>query len=373
MSGGGIGGTLGSILGAALAPETGGLSLAIPALAGAGGAFLGGKLTGSKNPMMDALLGGVGGGLSGATGLGSELGIGNSAGLFGDAASGAGDAGAMLGSDGISAVPSLQIGDVGAGAADTGMNGAWAQQLGKGALDSNASPSILDQLGHYAVKNPLQAAVLGGSALSGIQSLLPQKKVNVGQNAADVMATNPSFNTALPQYSMQNTGTPYAGDWYKYGQMPQPAMYNATLQRMARGGMVKGYAAGGPAMMPPQGAPMQGVPMQSALPNPLALQTAHKVGLAIGQHLKSKMPTPPGQVRGAGGGQDDKVPAKLSQGEYIVPSDVTSQLGDGSSDAGGKKLDQMVHKVRAHKTSKGSAFPPKAKNPLAYVPKRKSK
>ncbi len=72
MSGSSIGGTLGTALGVALAPETGGASLLIPAAAGAAGAAGGGALTGSKNIWRDAMLGGLGGaaggGLSGLTG-----------------------------------------------------------------------------------------------------------------------------------------------------------------------------------------------------------------------------------------------------------------------------------------------------------------
>jgi hypothetical protein len=80
--------------------------------------------------------------------------------------------------------------------------------------------------------------------------------------------------------------------------------------------------------------------------------------------------TPTGPVRGKGKGQDDAVPARLSDGEYIVPSEVVSMLGDGSSRAGGKELDKMVTAIRAQKTSKGSGFPPKAKSPLAYIGSR---
>jgi hypothetical protein len=39
-------------------------------------------------------------------------------------------------------------------------------------------------------------------------------------------------------------------------------------------------------------------------------------------------------------------PVAVSPGEFIVPADVVSGLGDGSSDAGAKKLDMMMEKVR---------------------------
>jgi hypothetical protein len=264
--------------------------------------------------------------------------------------------------------------DIGNAAADAGNAGTASILSGGGsAAGSAANPSYGSQiasfLGRQAEKNPLNLVLAGGSILSGAQSLLPHKKVNIGQNAADVMATNPNFNAQLPQYSMQNTATPYAGDWYKYGQTPQPVMYNAQPQLLAKGGMVKGYAQGG---MPPQN-PLGAMPPQAmgnAPPqaNPLVLKAAHAVGVQIGQHLKKHSPvfTGHGKVGGDSGGQDDAVPARLSSGEFVVPADVVGHLGDGSSDAGAKKLTEMMGNVRKQKS--GSGFPKKSKkNPLNYV------
>ena len=58
------------------------------------------------------------------------------------------------------------------------------------------------------------------------------------------------------------------------------------------------------------------------------------------------------------GGMADNVYGKIgatqgvamSQDEYVIPADVMSMLGDGSSDAGAKKLDQMLDRVRMNKT-----------------------
>ena len=58
------------------------------------------------------------------------------------------------------------------------------------------------------------------------------------------------------------------------------------------------------------------------------------------------------------GGMADNVYGKIgatqgvamSQDEYVIPADVMSMLGDGSSDAGAKKLDQMLDRVRMDKT-----------------------
>tara|TARA_B100000214_G_scaffold373962_2_gene355482 strand:- start:2392 stop:4665 length:2274 start_codon:yes stop_codon:yes gene_type:complete len=61
-----------------------------------------------------------------------------------------------------------------------------------------------------------------------------------------------------------------------------------------------------------------------------------------------------GMISGQGSGMDDMVqgmigdeqPVAVSPGEFIVPADVVSGLGEGSSDAGAKKLDEMMDRVR---------------------------
>src|SRR5210317_913855 len=66
-----------------------------------------------------------------------------------------------------------------------------------------------------------------------------------------------------------------------------------------------------------------------------------------------------GQIQGmANGGMRDDVtgmigstqPVAVSQDEYIIPADAMSMLGDGSSDAGAKKLDAMLDRIRMAKT-----------------------
>jgi len=47
---------------------------------------------------------------------------------------------------------------------------------------------------------------------------------------------------------------------------------------------------------------------------------------------------------------DGVEPAKLSHGEFVIPADVVSHLGNGNSDAGAKKLYQMMDKVRMART-----------------------
>jgi hypothetical protein len=46
----------------------------------------------------------------------------------------------------------------------------------------------------------------------------------------------------------------------------------------------------------------------------------------------------------------DKQPARLADGEFVVPADVVSHLGNGSTDAGAKHLYAMMDKVRKART-----------------------
>ena len=72
-----------------------------------------------------------------------------------------------------------------------------------------------------------------------------------------------------------------------------------------------------------------------------------------------------GMVKGAGDGMADMIPASmegdqdvlLSDGEFVVPADVVSGLGNGSSDAGANKLEDMMDRVRELRTG-GKAQPP---------------
>jgi hypothetical protein len=73
-----------------------------------------------------------------------------------------------------------------------------------------------------------------------------------------------------------------------------------------------------------------------------------------------------GMIQGAGGGMDDMVggmigsqqPVAVSPGEYIVPADVVSGLGDGSSDAGARELDGMMDRVRMARGGTTNQAPP---------------
>jgi hypothetical protein len=76
-----------------------------------------------------------------------------------------------------------------------------------------------------------------------------------------------------------------------------------------------------------------------------------------------------GHVRGPGTGRSDDIPAVLSDGEYVIDSESVAMLGDGSTDAGARRLDEMRENLRKHKSKKlaKGGFSDAAKKPERYM------
>ena len=81
-----------------------------------------------------------------------------------------------------------------------------------------------------------------------------------------------------------------------------------------------------------------------------------------------------GMLEGNGDGMSDQIPGTidgqqdvlLSDGEFVIPADVVSGLGNGSSGAGARQLEEMMAKVRASRTGTPEQAPPI--NPRATMP-----
>jgi hypothetical protein len=79
-------------------------------------------------------------------------------------------------------------------------------------------------------------------------------------------------------------------------------------------------------------------------------------------------------LKGPGDGMSDSIPAtiagkrpaRLATEEFVVPADVVSHLGNGSSDAGAKQLYAMMDKVRQARTGRKSQG--REINPRKYMP-----
>ena len=64
---------------------------------------------------------------------------------------------------------------------------------------------------------------------------------------------------------------------------------------------------------------------------------------------------------------DNTQPAALSDGEFVVPADVVSHLGNGNSDAGAKELYAMMADIRKDRT--GTTRQGKQIDPSDYLPR----
>jgi hypothetical protein len=121
--------------------------------------------------------------------------------------------------------------------------------------------------------------------------------------------------------------------------------------------------------------------LQGRSPNPQAVISAfiQTFGQDALQDLVARIQQTSGgqQVGGMGAmgdGQSDSIPAMIdgqqpaaiSSGEYIVPADVVSHLGNGSTHAGAQQLDGMVGRTRMARG--GGAGQPPAINPNMVMP-----
>jgi len=100
-----------------------------------------------------------------------------------------------------------------------------------------------------------------------------------------------------------------------------------------------------------------------ATPTPQNMAAGGIAELKKGQYLS-----------GATDGMADKIPARiegeqearLSDGEFVIPADVVSHLGNGNSDAGAKVLKDMMSRVRKERT--GNEKQGKEINPKKFLP-----
>lgn len=146
---------------------------------------------------------------------------------------------------------------------------------------------------------------------------------------------NPVFSKQLPTANIPGLTAATAGarapsqsglnttqDWYRYGYGPEQSFFNS-------------------------------VPM--AQPNTSQAYTGYAEGGFA--------------VEGPGDGRDDKIPAMLSDGEYVVDAETVALLGNGSNKAGADLLDKFRVNVRKHKgqqLAKGE-FSDDAKRPEHYL------
>lgn len=210
--------------------------------------------------------------------------------------------------------------------------GNWWSQLGTAAQNAFKKPD-----GSYDMGKILSA---GGGALGGLAGLLGANKPTTtpsGYQGGIPQLT--AVRTALPQPAR----TPYTG---------QPAMgrrYFTDTQYVAPAQAEATRAAQQQAIQP-----VQEQPVQAAQGGLMAAKGTYLRGSTDG--MADELNT---SIEG-------KQPAKLSHGEFVVPADVVSHLGNGNSDAGAKKLYQMMDRIRTART--GTKKQGKEINPDKFMP-----
>lgn len=181
-------------------------------------------------------------------------------------------------------------------------------------------PGFGQRVGNYIVQNPQSAAMSGGSL----------------------------FNTIANQPKFMMPSNEYEGplDYFSY----DPRLYRPAF---AEGGGITDIDLGSTARL-------TGSPVAMMADGGIADLGGYSDG---GRLLK-----------GPGDGMSDSIPARigrrqparLADGEFVVPADVVSHLGNGSTDAGAKQLYDMMDKVRRART--GNKKQGKEINPRRFVP-----
>lgn len=390
-----------------LAPFLGGSMLAAGALAGG----LGSALTGG-NILQGAALGGLSGGLGGMAGGAANNAMGLGLGQAGQAVLGGGlvggAVGAATGQGFMKGAAQGALGQyVGGAIGSTGAGGDFGRGLTAGG----------SQFGNMLTAGYDPKTAAAGGVLSGLATGITRPSQAVVDNYTNPapelgtgnydMATQPGLEM-VSQGGVNPTQTVGQGTELSYTPpTPQTSMGSPELSGsgfgLDAGTALKGLALASMLSGAPQ--PVQQAvgslsPSQQEYFNRPSVKwdwnkmqgDASSSGLSLGQYMAQNwnqvssgaynQPTEPRQmsrggalsqvayaVGGLGSGRDDKIDAKLSDGEYVMDAETVAMLGDGSGKSGAARLDQMRSALRAHKgknLSRGQ-ISPNAKSPLAYL------
>lgn len=344
------------------------------------GAAMGGgaaALTGG-DPLKGALLGGLTGGAG--AGIGGALG-----GAAPTALTGVTGAGSTLGA-GIGSTLGAEAGALGAGLAPTASSfsalGAQGANLGSlSAFAPTASagiPSVLPSASS-ALGSSLAPTASNFSALSsgaapnlasmsgGVSGSLPNAVTAAGpQTFGEGMARFANDPMASVMRNKFTAGASALAGLRGGMEDPEgPEEYNGPLKRFrfnpetyraspfAEGGIAALGAEGYDRMVGEQ--PMYQAMASGGISNLGSYSDGGRMLKGPGDGMSDSIP-------GVIGG---KRPARLADGEFVVPADVVSHLGNGSTDAGAKQLYSMMDKVRTART--GSKKQGREINPRKYA------
>jgi hypothetical protein len=291
------------------------------------------------------------------------------------------------------------------------------QTLELPSLDTDAGPTTkVMNLGNIGFGQGLVRNLAENMRSAVVQGEIPdQTNDSLITKVATNLKTDPNYKPTNPleeaivnqlrgSNTMQGTNTSTQGLGSLKPSQPMTPTYNAsqamTPTYYAGMNAPKGYAEGGETSMNLDELPTLNVEtgkqsyntIQSALANsdnpqgrllnklfsfrPGGGQNIYDQFAAKGlKRLNNSQMAKGGYLNGQGDGMSDSIPAtiegkqpaRLADGEFVVPADVVSHLGNGSSKAGSKKLYAMMDKIRHART--GTKKQGKQINADKYLPK----
>jgi hypothetical protein len=207
------------------------------------------------------------------------------------------------------------------------------------------------QLASGAIGNAEYAA-----AKAKIDEQVASARATVAANPLQTSADTSNITEGPSLYTKKSTGFDTLYDKNPTG---GTTLYEQAPVNAASGGMINRYAMGG-AVNPPDD--------QTYLPNQTPMQRLENSGI-----MSLASGGMPRFLSGGGDGMSDSIKAningrqeaRLADGEFVIPADVVSHLGNGSSKAGAKQLYSMMDKVRQARV--GTKKQGKQINPRKYL------
>lgn len=336
----------------------------LPTVLGAVATIYGGPMAGAavSGALTTAKTGDLSKGLM--AGLGS-YGLGTLGAEFGSIGAGAGDAARAAGTGAATITP-----DAAAGLA--GVNSGFIPGVADAA--SQAGADAASNIGSTAVTNGVAntaPSLFGGSAYTpgqmwqGVNTPGAFEKV-IGDHPLATIGAASSLASLVPQPEGVTKPDTVISEDAKHEHFPTTPRSAVAAPEGYRPGIdpewkyINGYADGGGVQLMDRSL-QQGIMSnrQPPMANQVAANAMNGIRMARG-----------GAINGRGTGMSDSIPAivdgqapaKLSSGEFVIPADVVSHLGDGSSEAGQKRLYALLDDVRRQKT--GRAEQPRPLSPM---------
>jgi hypothetical protein len=272
---------------------------------------------------------------------------------------------------------------------------------GPSMVTNGMPPDMVNAMQHSAMPTNTMSFMAGGGSISvdssgnrtessyNNENWLDKLTRNIAPMKGDASGFGGALRGAVDQAKSGDAFRP-APDEYVYDPETQQYVKKTPEMKMAMGGDIRGLkmgdaiysdaSGGGPYSDAAEEGPYQGMQAQveSMSPGSVAryrkkakaaaakrakLEEPESMEMAVGGMAALPEYAAGGKLlRGPGDGMSDDIPAvikgqqpqraALADGEFVIPADVVSHLGNGSTEAGAKRLYAMMDKVRHARTGR---------------------